>query len=152
MTTIKPQQALSPEQLYHACDLSTLTFRSTDELESLAETIGQERALEAIEFSIGMPHDGFNLYVMGSTGLGRHTLVEQALKKQSENGPSPTDWCYIANFHQPHIPGVLNIPAGKGRQLRRDMEQLVDDLLNAVPASFQGDEYQRRSKRNPQCF
>jgi lon-related putative ATP-dependent protease len=26
------------------------------------------------------------------------------------------------------------------------MEQLVDDLLNAVPASFEGDEYRRRSK------
>jgi len=146
MTKRDPKQPLSTEQLYHSCVPDALTFTTTDELEPLAETIGQERALEAVEFSIGMPHDGFNLYVMGSTGLGRHTLVEQALKKQSEDGAAPSDWCYVANFHQPHVPGVLKVPAGIGRQLRRDMEQLVDDLLNAVPASFQGDEYRRRSK------
>jgi lon-related putative ATP-dependent protease len=146
MTTRNPQQALSPEQLYHACDLGKLSFSSTEELEPLAETIGQERALEAVEFSMGMPHDGFNVYVMGSSGLGRHTLVKQALTRQSEDGPSPSDWCYVANFHQPHVPAVLRVPAGTGRSLRRDMERLVDDLLNAVPASFQGDEYQRRSK------
>jgi hypothetical protein len=110
-------------------------------LECLAETIGQERALEALEFGVGMPHEGFNLYVMGSSGLGRHTLVNQALTKPSQEAPKPSDWCYTANFTAPPRPDVLKITAGSGRRLHHDMEQLVDDLLIAIPAAFRGDEY-----------
>jgi len=139
------EQRLEAKALYHACNLDLMDFKTTGELERLAETIGQDRALKAIDFGVGMPHEGFNLYVMGSSGLGRHTLIRQALKKTSEQAPEPADWCYIANFEAPTKPGVLKIPAGSGRRLRRDMEQLVDDLLTAIPASFRGDEYRRRA-------
>jgi len=139
-------EPLVAEELYHACNPELLDFDTTGKLETLSETIGQERAMEAIDFGVGMPHEGFNLYVMGATGLGRHTLVREALQKQSAQAPAPSDWCYIANFQHPHSPFVLNVPAGTGRSLRRDMEQLIDDLLNAIPAAFQGDEYRRRAK------
>jgi predicted ATP-dependent protease len=142
----RQNKPLTTEQLYHACNPELLDFETTGELEQLSATIGQERALEAIDFGVGMPHEGYNLYVMGSTGLGRHTLVKEALKKQSAQASTPTDWCYIANFQHPHSPCVLVVPAGTGRRLRRDMEQLIDDLLNAIPAAFQGDEYRRRAK------
>lgn len=137
---------LKPNQLYHACNMDLLTFETTAELEHLSETIGQERALEAIDFGIGMPHAGFNLYVMGSNGLGRHTLVNEALIKQSMDAPAPLDWCYVANFEHPNTPTALGIQAGTGRKLRHDMEQLIDDLIKAIPAAFRGDEYQRQAK------
>jgi predicted ATP-dependent protease len=137
---------LKPAQLYHACNPELLAFETTAELEHLAETIGQERVLEAIRFGVGMPHAGYNLYVMGSYGLGRHTLVHETLLKQSMEAANPLDWCYVANFQNPHNPTALGIPAGMGRSLRRDMEQLIDDLIKAIPAAFRGDEYQRRAK------
>jgi lon-related putative ATP-dependent protease len=137
---------LKPMQLYHACDTGRLQFETTAQLEALSETIGQERAMEAIRFGVGMPHEGFNLYVMGSSGLGRHTLVREALAQQSAGADKPLDWCYVANFQNPHTPFALGIPAGMGRQLRRDMGQLVDDLIRAIPAAFRSDEYQRRAK------
>lgn len=137
---------LKPNQLYHACNMDLLTFETTAELEHLSETIGQERALEAIDFGIRMPHAGFNLYVMGSNGLGRHTLVHEALIKQSMDAPAPLDWCYVANFEHPNTPTALGIQAGTGRKLRHDMEQLIDDLIKAIPAAFRGDEYQRQAK------
>ncbi len=138
---VKPLEISS---LYHACDLSGLAFETTAELAPLSETIGQERALEAINFGVNMFHEGFNLYVMGSPGLGRHTVIRHALEKEASNREQPSDWCYVANFEHPHCPQYLEIPAGMARQLRRDMGQLIDDLLNAIPAAFQGDEYQRR--------
>ncbi|TVO77871.1 Lon protease family protein [Sedimenticola selenatireducens] len=137
---------LKPHQLYHACNAKLLTFETTAELEHLSETIGQERALEAIKFGVGMPHAGFNLYVMGSHGLGRHTLVHEALIKQSMDAPCPLDWCYVANFQHPNNPTALGILAGTGRKLQRDMAQLIDNLIQAIPAAFRGDEYQRRAK------
>ena len=139
------KRRLEANELYHACNPDLLSFETTGELEHLAETIGQERALEAMEFGVGMPHEGFNLYVMGSSGLGRHTLVKQALTKSAQEAPKPSDWCYTANFNDPPRPNVLKIPAGSGRRLRHDMGQLVDDLLIAIPAAFRGDEYRRRA-------
>lgn len=142
----RSNEPLRAGELYHACNSELLDFGTTSELEGLSTTIGQERALEAIDFGVGMPYEGYNLYIMGSAGLGRHTLVREALKKQSAQAPSPSDWCYIANFQHPDSPRALVLPAGTGRHLRRDMEQLIDDLLTAIPAAFQSDEYRRRAK------
>lgn len=140
---IKP---LDAAELYHACDTAKLRFKSTAELGHLAKTIGQERAIDAIHFGVGIPHEGYNLYVMGSTGLGRHTMVREAIQQQAKDASIPPDWCYISNYDHPHNPFILPLPAGKGTKLRHDMEQLVDDLLNAIPAAFQSDEYRRRAK------
>ena len=144
MTTIKNSFELTPQALYQSCDLDKFDFSSTADLESLSTTIGQDRALEAINFAVEMPHSSFNLYVMGSSGLGRHSLVGEALKERADNDTRPDDWCYVSNFQHPHSPYALKIPAGMGNNLRSDMQQLVEDLLRAIPAAFQGDEYQRR--------
>ncbi|MCK4708850.1 MAG: AAA family ATPase, partial [Gammaproteobacteria bacterium] len=105
---------LTPDVLYHACDMSTLTFKTTDELEESKEIIGQERALEALDFGIGIKHDGYNLFVSGSTGLGKHTIVNQLLKTKAIDLPKPSDWCYVNNFETPHKPKILKLPAGFG--------------------------------------
>ena len=140
---IKP---LEPKQLYHSCDVKQLTFTTTAELEPLAETIGQQRVLESIQFGVGMHHEGYNLYVMGSAGLGRHTVVRRELESQAKDAAVPCDWCYVTNFNNPHAPCALQLPAGVGRKLQRDMGQLVDDIFNAVQAAFHSDEYRRRAQ------
>ncbi|MCU0971019.1 MAG: AAA family ATPase, partial [Gammaproteobacteria bacterium] len=89
---------------------------------------------------------GYNLYVMGSTGLGKHTAVREALSELARSQPPPPDWCYVADFDHPHRPNALALPAGRGRRLRHDMGQLVEDLLNALPTAFQSDEFRRRAQ------
>ena len=143
---------LTSDQLYHACDRTQFAFETTSDLETLSTAVGQERALDAIAFGIDMPHDGFNLYVMGSPGLGRHTFVREALEERAGLAPPPFDWCYVANYQQPHTPVVIRLPAGMGRQLRQDMKQLIEDLLSAIPAAFQGDEYRRRANEITEEF
>ena len=144
MTMLSEKYRLKLQELYHGCELERLDFATTADLEPLSTTIGQERALEAIEFGVAMPQASFNLYVMGSTGLGRHTLVKDALKQHADEANNPADWCYVANYQRPQEPQVLKMPAGTARQLRADLRQLIEDLLGAIPAAFQGDEYQRR--------
>ena len=139
-------KALEPDRLYRACDLSRLEFETTAELKPLAEPLGQERALEALNFGVGMRHDGYNLFVMGSPGLGKQTLLKQLLEAEAAKGAAPSDWCYVNNFDVPHRPLTLQLPAGKGAELSADMEHLLDDLLHAVPAAFQSDEYRIRAQ------
>ncbi len=139
-------KALDPDRLYRACDLSQLDFATTAELEPLAGPLGQERALEALNFGVGMRHDGYNLFVMGSPGLGKQTLLKELLEAEAAKGSEPSDWCYVNNFEVPHRPLALALPAGRGAELRGDMERLLDELLHAVPAAFQSDEYRIRAQ------
>lgn len=138
--------ALTPEVLYHACDMSTLTFKTTDELKEPIKIIGQDRALDALNFGIGIKHDGYNLFVSGSTGLGKHTIVKQLLETKVANLPKPNDWCYVNNFEHPHKPKTLKLPAGYGSKLQNDMQQLIEDLLIAIPSAFETDEYNAHIK------
>lgn len=136
--------SLTADQLYHACDVSTFQFKSTADLDDIVETIGQPRALDALKFGIGIRHDGYNLYVSGSTGLGKHTIVKRLLEREVADTPVPSDWCYVNNFDDYHKPIALRLPAGHGNELRDDMGQLIDDLLISIPAAFEGDEYSTR--------
>jgi hypothetical protein len=65
-----PATRLSPEQLHTAADPARLGITSSDELEELEAATGQDRAVAAIEFGVGMPREGYNLYVAGPPGIG----------------------------------------------------------------------------------
>ena len=56
--------------------------------------------MDALKFGIGIKHDGYNLFVLGSTGLGKNTTVKKILAKESAAAETPSDWCYINNFTQ----------------------------------------------------
>lgn len=56
---------LSFEQIYQRCDLAELDFADTAELNQLTRPLGQERALDAIEFGVDIKHSGFNVFALG---------------------------------------------------------------------------------------
>ncbi len=141
MDQIKP---LMPGQLSRHCDVAEFSFATTAELEDISEIIGQVRAVDAAQFGIGMRRDGYNLYVMGPSGSGKHTMVRQLLDQRVAGEESPFDWCYAHNFSQPHKPRVIRLSAGRGAKLCRDMQQLVDELSATIPAVFEGEEYRHR--------
>jgi lon-related putative ATP-dependent protease len=136
--------SLKHSALYTACDLRKFDFTTTEELEPLAHPLGQERALEAIEFAVDIEQPGFNLFVVGDPGLGKQELVQQILSQRAQDADSRWDWCYVNNFSNPQKPRVLKLPPGMGQKLRLDMESLVEDLLTSLPSSFQSDEYRNR--------
>ncbi|MGF1547724.1 MAG: Lon protease family protein [Thiotrichales bacterium] len=135
---------LQPEQLRFECDLSGLEFEYTSTLVPLTMALGQERAVGALEFGIRMRHDGYNLYLLGSEGLGKLQLARDLLAREAQTRTAPDDFCYVNNFADPQQPLVLRLPAGQARALRLDMHQLVEDLLSALPAAFQTDEHRAR--------
>lgn len=128
-------------ELYHACDLSKIKFNNTDDLEVMTEHLGQSRAMEALKFGIGIPYEGYNLYVLGSTGLGKNTTIKELLAEEASLAKAPSDWCYIHNFEQPHKPEILQLPKGMGLKLQQEMNQFIEDILLAIPATFESNEY-----------
>lgn len=145
-------KALDSAALYHPCALEQFAFQTTSELEDLAEIIGQARALGAVRFGAGMRRSGYNIFVLGSPGMGKHTFVRGYLEMRAKQEAPPSDWCYINNFEQPHKPRALRLPAGWGIKLRQDMTQLVEELRSAVPAAFDSEEYRGKVEEIKKAF
>ncbi|HQY70104.1 MAG TPA: ATP-binding protein [Pseudomonadales bacterium] len=137
-------ETLKADALSRATDAQALGFRSTAELPDVDSAMGQDRAIAAIEFGVGIQREGYNLYVAGPTGIGKRTLVDQLLARHAGERGEASDWCYVNNFEDPSRPRALALPPGKGVQLKRDMEKLIERMLVTVPNVFRGDEYRRR--------
>ena len=56
------------ESLTSVCDPDRLGFETTEEIEPLEGTIGQERATSALELALDIDARGFNLFVAGLPG------------------------------------------------------------------------------------
>lgn len=139
-----PVTSLRAEQLYRRCDLGQLDFETTAELDELAEVIGQARAMEALHFGVAVQREGYNLYALGPSGVGKHSVVRGYLDRRAAAAQPPADWCYVNNFDQPHKPRAIRLPPGRGHVLRREMERLVEDLRTALPVAFETEEYHAR--------
>lgn len=139
-----PLSALPVDALFRPSDLSTLGFRTTKELEPVETLIGQDRALEAVRFAARMRARGYNLFVIGPKGSGKHAAVQGYLSDRAERFPSGDDWVYVNDFDDPHRPIALRLPAGRGPDLNRRIEKLIDDLTASVAAVLEGEDYRTR--------
>jgi lon-related putative ATP-dependent protease len=133
--------------LCRRCDESRLTFDTTASLSPLTARIGQDRAVEAVRFGIGIRHDGYNLYAMGPSGSGKYTAVRALLEERAAREPTPADVVYVHNFDAKNEPRALLLPQGTGRRLRDDVRHLVEELRTVIPGALEGEEFRARKQR-----
>jgi len=139
-------EPLAPEALFRQCNPGDFAFESTSELEDLAEIIGQGRAVEAVQFGIGIRREGFNLYLLGPAGIGKYSTVRRYLERPAAAEPTPPDWCYANNFERPEEPRALQLPAGRGAKFQADVERLIEELRSAIPSVFESENYRTRKQ------
>ncbi|MEM2081699.1 MAG: ATP-binding protein [Candidatus Bathyarchaeia archaeon] len=132
---------LPPESLRKECASSLVRCETTQELAPLQEIIGQERAVRALKFGLGIRNQGFNIYVAGYPGTGRKTAVKSFVEEVARVEPVPSDWCYVNNFSNPYEPKAIQLPAGKGKQFRDDMKFLIESAKTALPKAFESEDY-----------
>jgi lon-related putative ATP-dependent protease len=132
------------ERLTTSIDETKLGFSTTKEVAPLEVTIGQDRALKALQFGLEVDAGGFNIYVAGMPGTGRNTTLGTYLRNLAVSRPVPNDWLYVYNFANPLRPRGISLPPGMGRQLASDMAELLSEVRLRVPPAFEGGEYQRR--------
>lgn len=148
-------QRLPAAAAYRACDIEAFSFETTaqiEPLEALGEALGQPRATDSLHFGTGMRRTGFNIFVLGPSGTGRHSMVRQILAQQAKTSPTPSDWCYVNNFENPGRPTALELPAGQGKAMAADMEKMVTEARGALKASFESEAYQNRIQSVQQTF
>ena len=137
-----PGKSLPAQALYRRCDPGQLTFETTESLEKFSEITGQERAVEAIHFATEVDIDGFNVFVLGPPGSGRHTFVQDVLSEKAAGKAVPSEWCYVYNFDDPRQPKSLRLPPGVSRRLAADIENAIQDAQTAIPAAFESEDFQ----------
>ena len=133
-----------PERLTRVCDPDDLGFETTEEVAPLEGSIGQERAISALELALDIDAPGFNLFISGFPGTGRNTAVRAHLERIASARPVPPDWGYVHNFQDSSQPVAISLPCGMMRVLARDMDELVDTCRREIPSAFDSDDYTHR--------
>jgi len=95
-------EKLNPEQLYKRCNPDELfAFNTTNEIADFKGTIGQEKALRAMDFGLTMDSKGFNIFALGENGTGKMSTIMNILQERALQEKVQGDWCYVYNFKNP---------------------------------------------------
>ncbi|PTU74014.1 Lon protease family protein [Pseudomonas mangrovi] len=143
---------LAPDALTRPFSPEQFVFASTDELEPFRGVLGQERAVEALQFGVAMPRPGYNVFVMGEPGTGRFSYVRRYLKTEAKRLQTPSDWVYVNNFDEQREPRVLELPPGSATEFVEDISQLIENLLATFPAVFEHPAYQQKKSLIDRAF
>jgi predicted ATP-dependent protease len=135
------------DKLRWICSEENFNFESTDNLEPLAEIVGQKRAIEAIKLGAELNAKGFNIFVTGLSGTGRTTTVKQILETNSSNCPELFDYCYVNNFEDEDKPSLLILKQGLGKKFSQTMKDVVSFLKRRIQKLFDEEAYQASRKK-----
>jgi len=146
-TPAAPPRELSADAAAFAVPAGELAFQTTAELDIAADWAGQERALGALEVGLRVPHAGFNLYVCGLGGTHREHTLSKLLSDLTRGLPRPGDRVLVQNFQNRDRPRAFYLPAGQGKQLRRDLQELVEDLRRLLPETFRKETFEEEKEQ-----
>ena len=117
--------------------------------------IGQPRAMSALEMGMNVNTRGYNIYISGEDGTGRHTAVREIAASLKTQRPV-LDMVYAYNFKRPQSPFLISLPSPSGSVFADGMEtiaslvqngqwekasSIVSDLMANLPASSLLEQY-----------
>jgi hypothetical protein len=135
---------LKVKDLRLICDPKIFKFKNTSEIKPLDTVIGQERAVDAIDFGLNMQDPGYNIFVTGPASTGKSTIVRDLVGKHAKNLPTPFDLCLVNNFKDEFRPKAIAVSPGKAIQFRKKMNRAVEGLKKEMPAVFEEEVYLKK--------
>ena len=127
--------------LKKSIDLSAFTFKTTKDIAPLRSVIGQKRAVSSITFALEMEESGYNIFVTGSYGTGRTTIVTDLLNQAAKSRPAPPDWVFVYNFRNPDEPNALRLPSGEAPKFKKRMNRHILTLTSDLEKTFESKTY-----------
>jgi lon-related putative ATP-dependent protease len=143
---------LSAEKVYKVCIPDDVGYDTTQELTALETIVGQDRAIRAMQFGLGIKERGFNIFVSGMPGTGRTTAVRKYLEELAVAKPVPSDWCYVNNFQDAYHPNAISLPAGRAIELQKGLENLTKVVFQEVRNVFESEEYAKQKEETLNKF
>ncbi len=147
MNKLPSFKEVPPEELRWKCDPETIGFETTKECKYGRQIIGQDRAIKSISMGLEIDSPGYNIYASGLTGTGKTSTIKNLLNQLDLKKKIPDDICYVNNFKNPDMPRVIMLPAGMGRKLKNDMDELVSHLKKDIPLIFESEEFKKESEQ-----
>ncbi|CEH32701.1 Peptidase S16 lon domain protein [Romboutsia lituseburensis] len=128
--------------------LNDIEFNTTKDISPIKDIIGQDRAVQAIKFGLKMNQKGYNIYVAGTSGVGRTSYTHALIKDHAKENPNKNlkDWVYVNNFKNSNEPTALCFDAGQGKVFKKDIEDIIDKLKDEIPKIFNSKEYEYHSR------
>lgn len=139
--------SIKPEELYKCCNTDIFKFNTTEDIDIFEETIGQEKALRAIDFGLNLNSKGFNIFALGENGTGRMRTIRTLLLRKAAKEDAPNDWCYVYNFKDPDAPIAISMPPGMGRKFQKDMDILIKTIREEIVKVFESKEYDKQRNK-----
>lgn len=149
---MKNKNELNYKDLKMTCNPSIFNFDSTADLESIQEGIGQDRGIKALEFGLQVDVKGYNLYLEGPSGVGKTSYTRNYLNKLALKKKVPSDWCYVYNFDIPNEPIAVELPAGKGKEFKDDMDGFIKEIKKDIQKTFNNDDFEKEKALIKQEF
>ncbi|MGR0306036.1 Lon protease family protein [Acinetobacter beijerinckii] len=148
-TDIQPtltKTALKADQLTHTPDFAKIPS-STKRIKPLNNFLGQDRARASVEAGISLPYSGYNIFAVGTAGLGKRTMIKRLLQQHAKTMQTPNDWVYVNNFKNPRQPLALRFPAGQGIKFQAALQQSWQIILKQLERRFSAETYHNRIER-----
>jgi lon-related putative ATP-dependent protease len=139
--------SLPAEKLRRVCDPGIFQFTDTSQVPASRDIIGQQRAIDAMEFGLQIKTDGYNIYMAGESGEGKTRYALDMARKYAKNRKTPDDWCYVYNFEDVNVPRAIHLPAGKGKVFKEDMENFIKILRQEISKAFEGEDYEEEREK-----
>lgn len=134
---------LQPMQLTHIPKLDKIPA-STKRIKPLNNFLGQDRARASVEAGIALPYSGYNIFAVGTAGLGKRTMVKRLLQQHAKTVATPNDWVYVNNFQNSRQPIALQFPAGQGPKFQAMLHQSWQTILKQLERRFTAETYYNR--------
>lgn len=139
------QNELNWTELNRSYQPSDISFRTTNEVESIYELFHQEDAIEAIKQGLQIDSPGYNLYICGVTNKEMENAILKEVKKVAQEKPSSMAVGYIHNFNLPEEPIVISLTSTDAIQLKEDLEEFRAFIMNDIPLLVNQEEiYKKR--------
>jgi hypothetical protein len=132
---------LLPAQLRRTYSAEDFTPLIQDLPQHRKVLVGQDRAVKALRFGLGNRAPGFNVYVSVPDGDSMFQVIRHFLEDLVAQDPVPSDWCYVNNFSDPYCPNALQLPRGKAREFKEDIERFIEESKSALVKTFESEEY-----------
>lgn len=129
------------------CNFPTSKITQLRKIKTPRKIIGQERAVQALKMGLGLDAAGFNIFVMGASGTGRRSTVNEIIKDFKPNYKKLCDIAYVYNFKKPLEPDAVFFPGGEGLNFKNKLKQAVTGIVSDGEKLLQSEAYLSNSSR-----
>ncbi len=152
VTPLARKLRLKTGQLRWVCDLKSIPAKLSSELEPIDGLLGQERALEAVSFGLDIRSAGYNIFVHGDSGSGKHNAIMAFVSDRAAGDPQGHDWLYVQNFEVEHKPVALRLPSCEGVKFKAALDGALNAIADGLPSLLEGEETKARQKAIEEDF